>query len=167
MTEVEELTKALGRLKLENEEQQLTICQLRRHIKKLEDEAPQPAPVALPEMQGGEHVKEDAEKVQEAFRHFRKVYYLFKRAHGLPHSYDDKRDMALAFMDKAARVARVVKHDTRGDSLPDELELLERSLFGALAYSLVIGHAYDIPFTSGLVNELVDGVQQHGGKSLP
>ena len=160
---LEELGERIQVLMEENEQLQLDKCKLLREVEDLKNRPSSSRP--LPEMTGtAEGLKLDAAAVQQAFRRFLKVYYLFKKAHGLPHTYDDARDMALAFAGKAGRVVDLIKHEQRGD--PKDLhELnLEKQLFGALAYITVIGDRYNLAFDDGVIKELISGVQQHGGK---
>ena len=148
------------------EEQQLRECGLLRKVEKLEKmilEAETPPPMkAMPEMTMD--LDTDAKAVQQALRHFLKVYYKFKDAYNLPHTVDDPRDEALGLIDKAARVARAIKHNERADPLPDWEMFMEQNMFGTLAYLVMISFTYDRIWDKGVIAELKKAVEQHARK---
>jgi hypothetical protein len=155
-----EISKALGRLQLDYEEQQLANCELRRYIGELEEKLQQSRATPVTDAITGV-VEEDVKAVVKAFRHFLKVYYLFKKEHKLAHTYDDAKDMTLALMAKAGNIARLVKHEQRNDPKPDYLNGLERDMFGSIAYMTVIAARYGIEFDDGMAAELLSAVEQH------
>jgi hypothetical protein len=114
----------------------------------------------------GKALAEEAQLVTQALRNFLKVYWLFKRAYNLPHTFKNPFEMVAGLADKVGRVSRLVKHNMRNDPLPNAPTELEACVFGSIAYLVLLTCYYDIDMNKGVTDELVKAVMQHGEKAV-
>jgi hypothetical protein len=168
--ELHQTRELVLRLQAEVEEAELDKAKARRESGVAYGEAEKArqgksAVYVLPDFTG-KALAEEAQIVTQSLRNFLKVYWLFKRAYSLPHTFKNPFEMVAGLADKVGRVSRLVKHNMRNDPLPNAQADLESSVFGSIAYLVLLTCYYDIDMSQGVTDELIKAVTQHSEKAV-
>ncbi len=108
-------------------------------------------------------VNDDIAEVLNAFDELECKLWDLRRSTGLGDKPCTPLEAMNGMVDKVGRIARLVKHNHRGDPKPDWQAEMENQLAGVFNYLLVTAGCHDVRIYDGLKRELAHAVEDHGG----
>jgi type II secretory ATPase GspE/PulE/Tfp pilus assembly ATPase PilB-like protein len=106
----------------------------------------------------------NSDDVARSFQKFLMDYEVFKNENGLTDIIENPYEILAGMTDKLGRIVRQVKHKERDDAKPDWPEGAVESIWGLIAYTIMLKDYYNFDVFKGIENELSSAIEQYGRK---